>query len=157
MVGFGNTAIGGYSPTILNPGVQYSVVIGSGARSNRSGAVVIGGSGSNVGIGNPNPTYKLDVNGDLRSSTDIQAGGMLRSNSGVLFAPNHALVDIGGWAYLLTSTGVYSNGLAVSRIFAAASVSAPSLCLGNNCISSWSTVGQWANITGGIAYTGGNV
>ena len=62
MVGTGNTAIGGYSATITNNSVQYSVVIGSGARSLQDGAIILGGGGANVGVGLSNPTEKLDVN-----------------------------------------------------------------------------------------------
>lgn len=63
MLGTWNLALGWQNATITNNAVQYSVVIGSGAYSNQSGAVVIGWSGSRVGIRTPDPLYDFHVSG----------------------------------------------------------------------------------------------
>ncbi len=71
MLGFGNTAIWGYNATITDNTVQYSVVIGSGARSTQDGAIILGWSDVNVGIWLSNPSEKLDVNGNVKAAAFI--------------------------------------------------------------------------------------
>ena len=62
MLGQYNIAIGS-NATILNNNVTNSIVIGSGARSTQTGAIILGGTGINVGVGLSAPSYKLDVAG----------------------------------------------------------------------------------------------
>ena len=75
MDGSYNLALGSYS-SITNSDVMHSVVIGSGALSDQTGAIILGGAGTNVGIGLSDPNYKLEVDGDINAIGTVHANGI---------------------------------------------------------------------------------
>ncbi|MBW1789824.1 MAG: hypothetical protein JRK53_24945 [Deltaproteobacteria bacterium] len=48
----------------------------------------------NVGIGNPTPGYKLDVNGDINTTGEIRKNGTAYNNPDYVFEPGYALMPL---------------------------------------------------------------
>uniref|UniRef100_A0A6C0H7V1 Uncharacterized protein n=1 Tax=viral metagenome TaxID=1070528 RepID=A0A6C0H7V1_9ZZZZ len=82
-----NTSNGGALLTVGGAAIGKNLIVGSGvistAASNTIGALVTT-TGGNVGIGNTNPTYKLDVNGVIRSGN---SAGNVTAYTNLLITP----------------------------------------------------------------------
>ncbi|RKX45680.1 MAG: hypothetical protein DRP27_03530 [Thermotogae bacterium] len=101
----------------LNVGFKTGVNLGSGNLLTASGTYLAVDSG-NVGIGTTNPSYKLDVSGDIRATnvvyanTGVQAGWFKASSDGVKIYPSGYTANPG----LLVYTGNGSSWVERMRI-----------------------------------------
>jgi hypothetical protein len=143
------------STNIVNTNVSAGVVLASTLLSAPGNSNTIGSiftTGGNVGINNANPSYTLDVTGELKVSNSITTGTLLANTSitaGALFVTGGSLLQ---GAFTVSGASVLNAGATAGALF----VTGGSLIQGDITVSGASVLN--AGVTSGALFvTGGSL
>jgi len=143
------------STNIVNTNVSAGVVLASTLLSAPGNSNTIGSiftTGGNVGINNANPSYTLDVTGELKVSNSITTGTLLANTSitvGALFVTGGSLLQ---GAFTVSGASVLNAGATAGALF----VTGGSLLQGDITVSGASVFN--AGVTSGALFvTGGSL
>jgi len=113
--GSGNTFIGYGAGLTGSNTLNYTTAIGINAAAGCSNCMALGGTGSyavNVGINNANPSYRLDVSGDIRATGSIILGGVAKSSWPSLSTTYSSSTGLpaGAWTFVSCPSGYKVTG-----------------------------------------------
>jgi len=112
-----------------------------------SGSYLYNNSGSYVGIGNTNPSYKFDVSGDTR----------LGGNVGIATTPNSSYpLNVSGRSYLNGNVGVGTTPSTYALDVSGSINASNALCISGSCKNTWAqscSFGQYVSGVGASSLT----